>query len=84
MDTCKYCDDANDKGLCPIFDLNCAGCRLRYLLSEPCKILRQYMAEDMSRRFTVPDWKVKPHCECKVHCQRHTVNQQARYKPVAY
>lgn len=84
MQECEYCNEAKERTICPIFDLKCEGCRLRYLLSEPCKILRQYMAEDMARRFDVPNWKITPNCGCKATCQRHTKNQENRYKVVGF
>lgn len=84
MDNCDYCAYAFEKGFCPIFDLKCEKCRERALLTEPCKMLRQYMAEDMGRKFDVPNWKVEPHCGCKRHCKRHTSNQESRYKEVKF
>ena len=77
---CEYCKKDKENGYCPIFNLKCKGCRVRALLSEPCKILRQYMAEDMARKFEVPDWKIEPNCGCTNRCKRHTQNTDNRYK----
>lgn len=79
---CGYCKKDIEKGYCPIFNLECASCRVRYLLSEPCKILRQYMAENMARKYEVPDWKIEPHCGCINRCKRHTQNTENRYKVI--
>lgn len=82
MDNCDYCADAFEKGFCPIFDLNCAKCRFRYLISEPCKLLRQYMAQNLARKFEVHDWKVEPNCGCTNKCKRHIQNTDNRYKVI--
>lgn len=82
--TCEHCAYAEQKGFCPVFNYYCDGCRLRALLAEPCKLLRKYMAEDMARRFDVPNWKVEPNCGCKNVCKRHTTESQGRYKIVEF
>lgn len=70
--TCRWCE-ANNSSL---FDYSCLGCRQRALLSEPCKVLRQYMAENMWRYGVIPDWKVEPHCGCKSYCKRRQLTKK--------
>lgn len=80
--SCDLCEQAKIKPHFGTFDLKCDTCRVRYLLSEPCKILRQYMAENMARKYEVPDWKIEPHCGCTNRCKRHTQNTENRYKVI--
>lgn len=77
---CGYCEQAKIKPHCGTFDLKCPTCRVRFLLSEPCKVLRQYMAEDMARKFDVPEWQIEPNCGCKHRCKRHRQNTDNRYR----
>lgn len=54
-----------------LYDLNCEGCRERALIDEPCKLLRQQLAERMQyKRMTVPNWMREPSCGCKGQCKR--------------
>jgi hypothetical protein len=57
-----------------IFNLNCGPCRLRILLQEPCKVLRQQMAE----KYGGPDgdWKTN-NCGCERTCQRRANRRDA-------
>lgn len=80
MIECDYCKRAEQKGFCPVFKLQCESCRVRWLLSEPCKIIRQYMAESLARTMDVPNWKIEPNCGCKYRCKRHAQDTEARYK----
>lgn len=81
MTTCKYCNVKNSG----IFDYSCFGCRERALLSEPCKVLRKQMADNMWRNGEVPDWKVEPNCGCKNSCKRRQLaKKQIKDKQNAY
>lgn len=64
--SCGHCKSASG-----LYDLNCEGCRERALMDEPCKVLRQQLAERMRYKgMSVPDWKREPSCGCKGNCRR--------------
>lgn len=64
--SCKWCDLKHSH----VYNYSCIGCRQRALLDEPCKILRQHMAENMWRFGDIPEWKVEPNCGCTNRCKR--------------
>jgi hypothetical protein len=72
MTDCKYCNN-NCAGT---FDYSCFKCRERSLMMEPCKVLRDYMAQSMWRYGVVPDWKREPHCGCKSSCKRRQLTKK--------
>jgi hypothetical protein len=39
-------------------------------MNEPCKVLRGYLADSITKYGSVENWKVTPHCGCKGSCKR--------------
>jgi hypothetical protein len=66
--------DCQDCGTIGIFNLDCGLCRLRILRQEPCKVLRQQMAE----KYGGPDgdWKTN-NCGCERTCERRANRRQS-------
>lgn len=69
---CKYCNDDKQH----TFDYACYKCREKALLSEPCKVLRKHMAENMWRYGEIPNWKKEPHCNCNRTCKRKQLTKK--------
>lgn len=67
---CKDCQLAEIHGIHGIYSLKCIGCRLRLLMDEPCKIIREVLAQGMRKWGELPDYKKDPSCGCKYTCQR--------------
>lgn len=70
MDKCKDCELAQVHGIHGIYSLKCEGCRLRILMDEPCKIMREVLAKGITRWGELPNYKIEPSCGCKFTCQR--------------
>lgn len=64
-DNCNNC--ANNLG---IYDMKCLNCRHRLLMSEPCKIMRKQIADNIIKYGEVPEWRIEPNCGCNNQCQR--------------
>ena len=69
MTDCRDCDLAKS-GVHGTYQLKCFKCRERFLLAEPCKLLRQILANGITKYGDLPEWKVEPSCGCKNHCER--------------
>jgi hypothetical protein len=69
MIECRDCDLANT-GIHGTYKLGCFECRKRFLLSEPCKLMRQILAEGVKKYGDLPEWMVEPSCGCINHCKR--------------
>jgi hypothetical protein len=69
MTDCRDCDLAKT-GIHGTYTLKCFKCRKRFLLAEPCKVLRQILAEGITKFGDLPEWKVEPACSCKNVCER--------------
>lgn len=52
------------------YHFTCFACRERFLLDEPCKVMRGVYAKSMERWGEVPNWKVEPNCGCGHACKR--------------
>lgn len=64
--SCKTCGEPAG-----VYALKCPECRTRMALSEPCKVIRQYIVRSMETRYgEVENWKVEPNCGCKGNCER--------------
>lgn len=80
---CKDCKAAEGKEHYGVYSMKCFECRERFLLAEPCKLMREIMAKSMERWGEVPEWKVEPSCGCKFACKRRqymkTTTQLSNY-----
>ena len=72
MSDCRWCQAKHSH----IYDYACYGCRQRALLDEPCKVLREYMANNMWRNGEVPEWRIEPNCGCKKSCKRRQLTKR--------
>ena len=39
-------------------------------MSEPCKIMRKQIADNIIKYGEVPEWRIEPNCGCNNQCQR--------------
>ena len=69
-DKCKDCELAEIHGIRGTFTLRCIGCKERMLMDEPCKIIREVLAQGMTKWGDLPEYKKEPNCGCKYTCQR--------------
>jgi len=67
---CKDCQKSETEKHWGIYQMTCLGCRQRLLIDEPCKLMRQSLANSMERWGEVPEWKVEPNCGCGRVCKR--------------
>jgi hypothetical protein len=83
-DECRDCQLAQIHGIRGIFSLKCKGCKLRLLLDEPCKVIREILAQGMTKWGELPEYKIKPNCGCKFACERRqsmqVLNSNNKYK----
>jgi hypothetical protein len=69
-DECRDCQLAVIHGIRGIYSLKCKGCKLRLLLDEPCKIIREILAQGMTKWGELPEYKIEPNCGCTFACER--------------
>lgn len=74
--TCKECEVRGVRQSW-IFNVACQDCRNALVLTEDCKIIRGYIAEQMSD-YGDTNWKVEPNCGCEKFCVRNQNAEQAR------
>ena len=53
-------------------------------MDEPCKIMREILAQGIKKWGELPEYKVDPNCGCKFACERRqsmrVVNTDNRYR----
>ncbi len=69
-EVCRDCAYAQTKQHHGGYSFTCFGCRERLLHSEPCKMMRETLANMLRKWGDVPDWKVEPNCGCIKSCKR--------------
>ena len=69
-EVCRDCAYAETKQYHGGYSFTCFGCRARLLLSEPCKLMRETLANMLRKWGDVPEWKVEPNCGCMKSCKR--------------
>lgn len=52
------------------YSMKCFLCRERFLMDEPCKMMREVYAKHYAKFGDVPEWKKEPHCGCVHACKR--------------
>jgi hypothetical protein len=67
--SCPDCDLRKEK-IPGIYNVTCPECRLALLLAEPCKIIRQRMAERMVNWGDPGNYRIEPNCGCVKSCAR--------------
>ena len=67
---CRDCNLAEVHGIHGVYTLKCAGCRLRILMDEPCKVMREILAQGIKKWGELPEYKIEPNCGCKKVCER--------------
>jgi len=67
---CRDCAHAKAKQHHGGYSFTCFGCRQRLLLDEPCKMMRETLANMLRKWGDLPDWKVEPNCGCMKSCKR--------------
>lgn len=67
---CRDCAYAQTKQYHGGYAFTCFDCRQRLLLDEPCKLMRETLANMLRKWGDVPNWKVEPNCGCMKSCKR--------------
>jgi hypothetical protein len=67
---CRDCAYAQTKQHHGGYAFTCFDCRQRLLLYEPCKLMRETLANMLRKWGDVPNWKVEPNCGCMKSCKR--------------
>lgn len=63
---CNLCLDQS-----PVYDMNCAGCKTRFIQAEPCKMYRKVLVDQLGKRCgTFDGWQEGKHCDCTAKCKR--------------
>lgn len=75
---CPDCKKAKTKKYWGCYTLKCKGCQERMISLEPCKIQRKILAESMTRWGAMPEFDMKPHCDCAFVCKKLDAMRHAK------